>query len=644
MATKQEILASLTPEQRDVVINYSGKNNLEACPGSGKTATMVATIQYMLKDGVPPSKILAFTFTKKAATELKERVKKAVGVDADKVMICTYHSFCGRVLRGCAQYAGRESNFTIYDEDDKRKILTDVIKSFSKTNKCIPMKYATAASYISRFKIDNLSPAEAKKFRSDTSYGKASALIYEVYEEKMRQLNAFDFDDLPFFAYRIVKTNPEILEAISSRFEYVLSDENQDSNRQNMNFILLLGSHSHNIMVVGDTDQSIYGFRGSDVKNIINVVKNEGFKTKYLSTNFRSTQNIVNAANCIIQNNKNRIVKTVDTVNEIGDSVELVKVSNTAYQASYVAKKIKQLVNNNEELKYGDICILSRTQHQLAELEETLLLEHVPYTSKYIVPFYSRAEIKDILSYLKFAFNGNDMLSFLRAANTPKRGIGDASLEKITNCLPDKRISDIINNDEALRQLRIPVKARQGIKEFSHIIDEVRSKIEENTSPDSIIGYIIEETKYMDYLIETVDNRDTLQLKEQNLVKLMELAVTFSSVSDLLTNTTFEEPETEEEEKPDAINIMTMHSSKGLEFPVVFIINVEDDSIPFVFSHKSADNIEEERRLFYVACTRAKKKLFLVYPKVVNAQYGAPRAAALSRFVKEIPENYLLIS
>ena len=644
MATKQEILASLTPEQRDVVIHYSGKNNLEACPGSGKTATMVATIQYMLKDGVPPSKILAFTFTKKAATELKERVKKAVGVDADKVMICTYHSFCGKVLRSCAQYAGRESNFTIYDEDDKRKVLTDVIKSFSKTNKCIPMKYATAASYISRFKIDNLSPVEAKKFRSDTSYGKASALIYEVYEEKMRQLNAFDFDDLPFFAYRIVKTNPEILEAISSRFEYILSDENQDSNRQNMNFILLLGSHSHNIMVVGDTDQSIYGFRGSDVKNIINVVKNEGFKTKYLSTNFRSTQNIVNAANCVIQNNKNRIVKTVDTINEIGDSVELVKVSNTAYQASYVAKKIKQLVNNNEKLKYSDICILSRTQHQLAELEETLLLEHVPYTSKYIVPFYSRAEIKDILSYLKFAFNGNDMLSFLRAANTPKRGIGDASLEKITNCLPDKRIGDIINNDEALRQLRIPVKARQGIKEFSRIIDEVRLKIEENTSPDSIIGYIIEETKYTDHLIETVDNKDTLQLKEQNLVKLMELATTFSSVSDLLTNTTFEEPETEEEEKPDAINIMTMHSSKGLEFPVVFIINVEDDSIPFVFSHKSADNIEEERRLFYVACTRAKKKLFLVYPKVVNAQYGAPRAAALSRFVKEIPENYLLIS
>lgn len=644
MATKQEILTSLTSEQRGIVIDYSGKNCIEACPGSGKTFCMVSTIQYMLKDGVPPSKILAFTFTKKAATELKERVKKAVGVDADKVMICTYHSFCGKVLRGCAQYAGRESNFTIYDEDDKRKVLTDVIKSFSKTNKCIPMKYATAASYISKFKIDNLSPTEAKKFRSDTSYGKASALIYEVYEEKMRQLNAFDFDDLPFFAYRIVKTNPEILEAISSRFEYILSDENQDSNRQNMNFILLLGSHSHNIMVVGDTDQSIYGFRGSDVKNIINVVKNEGFKTKYLSTNFRSTQNIVNAANCIIRNNKNRIIKTVDTVNEVGDSVELVKVSNAAYQASFVAKKIKQLVNNNEELKYSDICILSRTQNQLAELEETLLLEHVPYTSKYIVPFYSRAEIKDVLSYLKFAFNGNDMLSFLRAVNTPKRGIGDASLEKITNCLPEQRISDIINNDDMLRKLRIPVKARQGIKEFSRIIDEVRSKIEECISPDSIIGYIIEETKYKDYLTETIDNRDTLQLKGQNLVKLMGLAATFSSVSDLLTNTTFEEPETEEEEKPDAINIMTMHSSKGLEFPVVFIINVEDDSIPFVFSHKSADSIEEERRLFYVACTRAKKKLFLVYPKVVNAQYGAPRAAALSRFVKEIPENYLLIS
>lgn len=605
---------------------------------------MVATIQYMLKDGVPPSKILAFTFTKKAASELKERVRKAAGADADKVMICTYHSFCGKVLRGCAEYAGREANFTIYDEDDKKKVLSEVIRSFAKTNKCVPVKYATAASYISRFKIDNLSPSEARKYRSDTSYGKASALIYEKYEEKMRQLNAFDFDDLPFFAYRIVKANPEILEAISSRFEYVLSDENQDSNRQNMSFILLLGSRSHNIMVVGDTDQSIYGFRGSDVKNIISVVKNEGFKTKYLSTNFRSTSNIVNAASCVIRNNKNRIEKSIGTANGEGDSVELVSVSDTACQAGYVAKKIRQLVSGDEKRKYGDICVLSRTQNQLAEIEEALLLEHVPYSSRYMVPFYSRSEIKDILSYLKFAFNGSDALAFARAASTPKRGIGDSSCEKIINYLPGLKIYDIISDSDEVAKLRLPAKAAQGLKELSRIIGKVRSKIEEGAPPESVVRYIVEETGYEEHLKKAVENEDTLRMKIDNIAKLSCLAATFSSVSELLTNATFENPEEKEEGAGDAVSIMTMHSSKGLEFPVVFIINVEDDSIPFVFSHKSADSVEEERRLFYVACTRAKEKLFLVYPRIICSHYGGPKQAPLSRFVREIPKNYLLIS
>lgn len=641
MTTKQEILAGMTEEQRDVVVNYNGKINIEACPGAGKTATMVATIQYMLKDGVAPSKILAFTFTKKAATELKERVKKAIGPDADRVLICTYHSFCGKLLRQYAQYAGRKSNFTIYDEDDKKKVLTEVIKEFSKTNKCVGLSYSVAASYISKFKTDNLTPVEAKKYRSNTSYGKAAALMYEKYEEKMRAQNAFDFDDLPYFAYRIVKTYPEILEQVSAKFEYILSDENQDSSRQNMNFILLLGSHSNNIITVGDTDQSIYGFRGSDVGNIINTIKTESFKTKYLSMNFRSTRNIVEAANCVIKNNKNRIVKTVEAYKNAGEKVELIRVNDTDRQANFIAKKILELKANNSSLKYSDICILSRTQNQIASLEETLLLKHIPYNSKYIVPFYSRSEIKDVLSYLKFAFNNNDTVAFMRAVNTPKRGIGEASIKKILNCLPNISLDDIIKDDNVLKKLQLSVKTREGMNQFFGLINGIREKITNGASSKEVIAYIVNSINYNQYLKDNVDNEETLKLKMENIKKLEELAATFSSVSEMLTNTTFEEPETEEEEKPDMINIMTMHSSKGLEFPVVFIINVEDDSIPFVLSHKSAENIEEERRLFYVAMTRAKEKLFLVYPKIVSAQYGSKKIVPLSRFAKEISSELL---
>ena len=644
MATKQEILAPLNEEQRDIVINYKGKIDVSACPGSGKTTCMVAVIQYMLKDGVAPSKILAFTFTRKAAKELKERVKKKVGADADKVMISTYHSFCAKLLRQCATYAGREANFSIYDEDDKKKVLGEIIKEFTKSSKCVDLNYNLVAGYISKFKADNLSPGEAKKYRSDTSFGKASAFIYESYESKMQSLNAFDFDDLPYFAYRIVKNSPEILAALSSRFEYILSDENQDSNKQNMNFILLLGSHSENIITVGDLDQSIYAFRGSDVKNIMNVIENEGFKTKNLTINYRSTKTIVEAANSVIAHNKSRQIKKVETKNCIGEKIEVVTTLNAKTQAEFIAKRIKDMMIKEPELRYKDFCVLGRTQSQIAALEEQLLLHKIPYYARGIVPFYTRTEIKDIIAYLKFAYNENDYLAMSRIINIPKRGIGESSLKKITELLKQHYTSDIISNEELLHQTRLSNKSKAGFLKFFGLIEDIREMILTDSSPDSVIDFIIKAADYYTYLENVCQNDNTLSSKKANLDELIFLASAYHSITDFLNNTALDETVGEDNKDTDSISMMTMHSSKGLEFKVVFIIGADDESMPHSLAHKSIEDIEEERRLFYVAMTRAENNLLICYPKLAEAQYGAKKSVSISRFIKEIPDKYIKFS
>lgn len=643
MSTKAEILAGLNDQQKDVVINYNGKISLEAVPGAGKTRTMVAAIQYMLKDGVLPSKILAFTFTKKAANELRERVRAAVGVDADKVMICTYHSFCGRLLRGCADYAGRTSNFTIYDEDDKKKVLGEIVKQYFKSVGLDAMKYGIVTSYISKFKADNLSPTEAKIRHNKNSYERACGFIYESYENEMRKLNAFDFDDLTFYAYRIVKSNPEILDAIASRFDYVMSDENQDSNKQNLDFILMLGSKSKNIIMVGDTDQSIYKFRGADVDNVIDVIQKEGFTTKFLSTNYRSTQTIVNAADNVIRHNQNRIIKDAGTINEVGDKIDVVYTHNNASEAEYICKKIKDMTSKNPDLKYNDFCVLGRTQAQLNRVEEQFLLNHIPFRSKGQVPFYCRTEIKDILAYIKFAYNQQDMVSFSRIINVPKRNLGEASLKKLQKELQYSPLNDIMKTNIRLRSIGLTKKGQEGLKDFANVVLEIESMIANNSSPQDVVRYLSNKINYVDYLKDSVKVDGTLEEKLANLHELDLIAGTYSSMEDFLTNSTIDEPniDLEKGNEVDKVNIMTMHSSKGLEFPVVFIIGANDESVPFYKSHDDPDAIQEERRLFYVSMTRAEKKLVVTCPRIITGPMEIQKTVMPSRFIKEIPNDYV---
>ena len=599
----------------------------------------------MIKDGVKPSKILAFTFTKKAAEELRERIRKAIGADADKITVLTYHSFCGRILRRFATYAGRTENFTIYDEDDKKDVLGKIHKEYFKNKNYAPINYSVIVNCISRFKLKNLSPKQAQSFMADNTVNKIAGFIYESYEKEMKNRNAFDFDDLPYYAFRIADRYPEVREYLANRYEYIMSDENQDANKQNLEFILMLGSKCNNIMVVGDTDQSIYGFRGADVNNVIDTYKRENFQLKYLSTNYRSTQTIVKAANAVIKNNHKRIAKECNTINEVGDKIIVTRCQSAEIENDYICKKIIEFKKANPDLKYKDIAILGRLQRHISRIEEALLRNKIPYRLKGLVPFYSRTEIKDILAYLKLAVNHQDLTALERVINVPARGIGKTSLSKFL--LSDITLDDIIDNEETIRKMGVSAKARRGILEFSRIIGHIREMISGGEPVAAIISYIVNIINYEAYLEKEVKVASTKEEKIVNIKELEFIAHNYDSVHELLLNAVLDEPSKEKkdiEDAGDAVNVMTMHSSKGLEFKTVFIMAVSKSVMPAAWRDKEEDESiidEEERRLFYVAMTRAKKNLYVTFPvSYINGQGSRVVEPLPCKYVNEIPPEF----
>ena len=629
MTTKAEILKTLNEQQKDAVVNYYGKVALEAIPGAGKTRSIVARCQYMVLDGILPSKILVFTFTRKAANELRERVTAAIGPDAEKMTICTYHSFCGKLLRRFANYAGRNSNFSIYDEDDKKSVLDKISQDMVKIPPYV------LRNNISNFKLNNLSPAEAIRKNYDEPYKNQSAKLYAKYEEEMVKRNAFDFDDLPYWMYRLSKQYPEVLEYISNLYDFIISDENQDSNAQNLEFILMLGSKCKNIFVVGDTDQSIYGFRGSDIVNVMNTYKKENFNIKYLSTNYRSTKNIVAAADSVIKHNRARIDKESDTINEIGSKIKFGVYNSSAEEALDIAKEIKRL---HEECgqPYEDMAILCRVNAQSRSFEETFLHEHIPYDLKGILPFYNRAEIKDILAYLKCVYNPNDLTAFERIVNVPKRKIGATSLKRIL--LQIESVDDIIiMNTDFIDKLKLSKPARANLLGLAKVLLNVREMIFKKEPIINMINYIREAIDYDDYLESENIILGTYLEKKMNLDELARISIGYNDLGEFLAGSVLEKEDDSSLNK--GVNIMTMHSSKGLEFNTVFICGANNSMLP----HIMCDNIEEERRLFYVAMTRAKKDLYITYAKNITDRRGNVHLVDPSRFIKEIPVSYLSV-
>lgn len=633
--TKSEVLAGLSDEQKKPVIDYNGFSVISAAPGSGKTRTVVARCQYMILDGINPSDILVFTFTKKAANELKERIEAAIGKEASKITIGTYHGFCNRLLRKYAEYAGRTSNFVIYDEEDKLHILKELTKGS-------PIKHDIVQKYISDFKSNSLTPRQAQLTRTANGFERSSTFFYESYEKILRNNNAFDFDDLTLWAYLILKNNPEVCKAVNEKYKYIIIDEFQDSNKQNVDFALLLGGKLMNICCVMDSDQSIYGFRGADVENVIDTILKNNVKEYKLTYNYRSTQTIVDAAKNVILNNKSRLKKDVKTTNSKGSLISLYSCNIVSTESSKIAKTIKGLLAQ-EQCTYKDIAILCRLQYQTRSIEQALLENNIPYNMLGGTPFFCRKEIKDLMAFLKLVYNHKDEEAFKRVVNLPKRGIGDAAIAKILAC----RNAD---NDDIIaicRKTTLKGKAKSGINSFLQIIDSISSaniQVQNNQKDVSdILSLLVKNINYFDYLEETSKNDVEFNERKANVNELIYLSTQYETLDDLMNNSLLCDASIDDT-IDNAVNIMTMHGSKGLEFKVVFIFGANESIIPHFRSYDSIDSLNEERRLFYVAMTRAKEKLYISFSKQFIDRQGLIKTMLPSRFLKELPKNALSLS
>ena len=637
MATKEEILSALNPEQQSAVTDYEGSMVVEAPPGSGKTHTIVSRCQYMILDGVKPGSILVFTFTRKAANELRERIQEAVGEQAAKAMtISTYHSFCGQLLRKFPTAAGRNKNFTIYDEDDKKNVLEPICKKYQ------GFKYAQARNYISSFKMNGIRSSDAVRANYNDSFKAIAAKIYEQYDKAMVKCNAFDFDDLPFHAYLLLKNDREALKYVHDKYKYIISDENQDSSKQNIEFSIMLRGEKGNLCVCGDTDQSIYGFRGADVSSVLKATSGPEFKRVYLKTNYRSTQSIVKASLGVIQNNVMRVPKQTDTINEVGKTVTIMHALSDSTESRAVAMEIAHL-HDAYSIPYKDIAILCRVQKSTRALENALMSEKVPYSLKGLVPFYSRREIKDIISYLRLLLNDNDEEAYRRAISVPKRGIGATTIARVIEA--NRKEVENRNLINTYKSLSLTYKIKHGLEEFENDFNKIKEYYKNNSELSDLIQYLLDTTNYLNYLQSTCDNDTDFNERSWNVEELQNISQGYTSIEEFIQNFIIDpdisQIEEDEEQDPDRVNIMTMHSSKGLEFRVVFLYEVNEDVIPHIKSANTQQGIEEERRLFYVAMTRAKKELYIAYADNRSQSDYKPVKAYPSRFIKEIPSTYI---
>ena len=594
-----------------------------------KTRSIVARCQYMILDGIKPESMLVFTFTKKAANELKERISSAIGNMAKLMTVSTYHSFCCTLLRRYATYCGRNHNFSVYDEEDKKSVLAPICKAAS------GYKYSMACDYISKFKEKNITAAKAETMKFDNSFSRMAAKIYIAYEKEMRKRNAFDFDDLTLHAFSVLRNVPEALKFVTDKYQYVMADEFQDSNKQNVDFALLLASKSNNICFVMDSDQSIYGFRGADVKNIVDTINCDDFKKYYLNRNYRSTQTIVKASKSLIAKNSLHLNKALVSNNEIGEKINVFNCMNGEQEARFIAYKIKELHNINL-VAYKDIAILCRLQYLSREIEESLLENEIPYVLKNIKPFYCRREIKDLVCYARILYNPNDIEAFSRIINIPKRGIGATVLGKILkNTSQNNTTCDII---EASKSIKLGPKSRASLDNFLSLYDTMKEKAATCDNVAELISFIVDRLKFKEFVSENyADSVDPVE-RLANIDELIRLCYRYQTLDEFLNNSIVgAEDINTDDESPNGVNILTMHGAKGLEYQNVFIYSAADTTIPYIKSHDSLTAIEEERRLFYVAMTRAKKRLYITYPSIFKDKTRQVYAVQPSRFISEIP-------
>lgn len=622
----EEVLNGLNEEQKQAVKHIEGPCYVVAGPGSGKTRVIVARTQYMILKGISPSNIVLFTFTNKAAKEIKERIISAVGEKGNYITIGTYHSVCSRILRTYATYLNYEKNFSILDADEAKKILKKIADKYNS----VDTDYAIAT--ILSWKKDGIIVQKA----SQNAYGGEVAIanIYRDYQKELHETMCMDFDDLIINTITLLKNFPEVKKEVNNKFKYVSADEFHDSSKCDLNLIKLISGYNDNLCMIFDDYQSIYSFRGADVYAVMNFKDQfKDLKTYYISNNYRCSQKIVEASKSLISHNTKQMKKNIVAARDYeGDDVIIVTPNSSAAEYATVTGIIKML--KDKGLRYDDIAILYRTGFQSRGMEQKLIESKMPYKIYGGVPFYSRMEVADILSYVKFIINKKDFVAFERSISIPKRGIGEKSIEKIENFARENYLNNGKDLWDALPEAPIKGKAKKGLDSYISFINSLEEKKLE-LPPAEFLEHIIKELDYISYLNDYEDDPTD---RITNLVELVNVASQFNHIEDLLEQASLYALEDDSEEKKEAVQLMTMHSSKGLEFKAVIIIGAVEGTNPH-FKAETIKEIEEERRLFYVAATRAKDYLFISAPTMTMQRTG-PKKQRPSRFIEEIDDRY----
>ena len=622
------MIDSLNEKQKEAVLYNDGPLLIIAGAGAGKTKTLTTKIAYLIEnDMARPYNILAITFTNKAAKEMKDRIYKLIGDEAKKIQISTFHSFGLKLLRENYETLGYEKNFVIMDSDDSLTVVKKIIKDLGYD----PKVYNPRAirNKISGCKNEMMTPDTYERY-AISDYEKVVQQVFEKYEKKLKKNNSVDFDDLLLLPIELFKKNPDILEKYQDLYKYILIDEYQDTNEAQYILTKMISAKNRKITCVGDDSQSIYSFRGANYKNILNFEKDyKDAHTILLEENYRSTSTILDAANQVIKNNKQRKDKNLWTSRGIGEKIKYYRAYNEKDEAQYTIRKIKELVNRN--VQYKDIAILYRTNAQSRVLEEEMLKENLPYRVIGSFYFYSRKEIKDLIAYLRLIHNSKDNISLLRVINTPKRGIGLKTIDNLTKKADEEGTSiyDAITTGKEL--------------EFKKIIEKLK-----NISNELTLTELIDKVLDASGMRQELESEKTLEseVRLENLEEFKSITKSFEekeglvSLEDFLLEISLISDVEEYKDDPNRISLMTVHSVKGLEFDHVFVVGMEEGIFPHMNSLMENSELEEERRLCYVAITRAKDDLHLVNARR-RTLYGKEQINPVSRFIGEINSDLI---
>ena len=636
-----DIFEGLNPAQIEAVKHTKGPLLIMAGAGSGKTKVLTCRIANLLEEGVAPYNILAITFTNKAAAEMRERVDRMIGNKAKDVWLNTFHAFCARFLRREIEVLdGYKKNFTIYDSSDSLTLVKNCLKELNLDDK----QYApnSVQSAISNAKNALLGVKEFAR-DADTFFAKKIAEVYSLYQKKLKANNALDFDDLLMVTVTLLQENEEVLRNYQVRFKYILIDEYQDTNAAQYLLAKLLAAKYRNLCVVGDADQSIYGWRGADIRNIMDFEHDyPDAVTIKLEQNYRSTKNILAAANAVIEHNIDRKAKELWTENQTGEKITCYLGNDERDEAQFIANTIlkqKTIFNSS----YGDIAVLYRTNSQSRVLEESFMRAGIPYTMVGGLKFYDRKEIKDIMAYLRVVFNPNDTVSLMRIINVPRRGLGDTSIGKLNEYANANGMSlfDVVSNPELVPGITARVK--RPLELFAEFIFKMMA-YQSNMSVMDLIDHVMKESGYLAEL-EAEDKIEN-QTRIENLKELLSVAKDFAksgevdNLENFLSQVALVSDIDHADLEEDRVTLMTLHSAKGLEFPIAFIAGMEEGLFPHARTLMNESEIEEERRICYVGITRARRKLYLTNAKM-RTIFGKTMSYPQSRFLNEIPDEYL---